>query len=289
MSTFLPLLVTGVTLGSVLAVLSLGFAISYWPSRHFHFAYGSVFICATYAIWYVAADRGWPLAIGIVAGGGVAVVVGLACYFVFYRPLRDEQTIFLTSFALSILVQNVLQILFSANPQAIQLPHFLAGRAFSLSATAPVTVFALAEIVICLGIWALVELFLRRSRAGTGLRALSSDPFLTECVGIESRRLTALAYVIGSLLATVGAVFFALDYGLTPDAGTTPLFYAINAVLIGGTFSMTGAGLGGLLLGLVVNLGIWHLPSAWQTSIAFAVLFIILVVRPQGLLARAGT
>lgn len=287
MSTLVALLITGVVLGSVLAILSLGFAVSYWPSQQFHFAYGSVFVAGSYALWYVSGKQGLPLVVGILASFAVSIVVGLICYFVFYRPLANEHSIFLTSFALSVLIQNLLQVFFSADPRSVPMPSSLTSTAFTISG-ASVSVFQIVEVVVCLGLWAAVEVFLRRARMGVGLRAISSNRYLTETVGIETGRLLAGSYVIGSALSTVAAVFFALDFGISPDSGTTPLFYAINAVLIGGVGSMTGAAIGGLLLGVVVNLGIWHIPSQWQIAIAFGVLFVILVFRPQGLLAKGA-
>lgn len=285
MSTLLELLVVGLGLGSVLAVLSLGLAISYWPSRQLHFAYGAVYLSGSYAMWWLAEDQGLPLLLGFLVGLGVSVALCLLCYFAFYRPLADELTVFLTSFALAIVIQYTIQILFSPDPVRLETPGLFEGTALTIGSVT-VSKFVLIEIAVCLAVWTAVELFLRRSRVGTGLRALASDEFLTETVGIQTRRLQAGAYALGAVLASVGAFFLAFDFGLTPGGSTTILFFAINAVLVGGTASMTGAALAGLLLGVLVSLATWQVPSQWQVAVAFVVIVVLLLVRPRGLLPR---
>jgi branched-chain amino acid transport system permease protein len=285
MKEFLTLLVNGVALGAIYAILAVGFAVSYWPSRQFHFAYGGVFLVVSYVAWWLADQLHWPFYAAVLAALAAGALVGLLAYRAFYKPLATEFGVFMTAFGLAIVIQNLLQIGYGANPETVATPGNSFQGSFD-SSWISVSSLEIAQIAVCAVVVILVEVFLRRSRTGTAVRALASDRFLTECVGIDTGRLLIVVYCLGSVLAGIGAILLAVDVGINPGASQNPLFFAVNGVLLGGTRNITGAGLGGLLLGIVTSLAVWVISAQWQTTVAFGLVFVILIFRPQGLLAR---
>lgn len=287
MNTLPTLFAAGISSGAILAILALGFAVSYWPSRQFHFAYGGVFLVASYGLWWATTIAHMPFSLAVLVAGGAAVITSFLCYQLFYNPLHSENGVFLTGFALAIALQYLVQIVFSADPQGVQSPTTWIYNPISLGSI-HFSGIQVIEAVTGFGAWLAVAIFLARSKTGIALRALSSDHYLTECVGIRVRRLLAMAYALGAVLVTIAAVIYAVDFGMNPASGNNPLFYAINGTLLGGLRSINGAALGGLLLGILTNVGIWLVPSEWQDGIAFGFLLVVLLFRPHGLLAQEG-
>jgi branched-chain amino acid transport system permease protein len=281
------LVVAGLVSGSIYALLSLGFAIAYWPSRHFHFAYAGVFLVASYAIWW-ANSLGLPFAVAAVVSVAFACFAGVLCYRIFYRPIENEFAVFLTAFALAIIIQNISQIAFSADAHVVSLPVAALGTTVT-AGPFRATILQLVEIVVCVASTLAVIIFIRRSRTGVAIRGLISDQYLTECVGIDAGRLLIVVYALGSGIAAIAAILLSLDVGINPTSGTNPLFFAINGMLLGGRRNIVGAPLGGFLLGMLVSLAAIEVPAEWGTSVAFGLLLIGVLVRPQGLLGRQGT
>ncbi len=137
-------------------------------------------------------------------------------------------------------------------------------------------------IIAGIALYGLLELFLRRTRFGTAMRAVAANPVRAVTLGIDVDRVHDLTFAVGSALAVAPAVLIGLDTGLTPTIGLEGMIYAFVAVIVGGLGSVPGAAVGGVFLGLVQSLGIWKISSEWQESIAFGVLLLFIVLRPQG-------
>jgi len=280
----IPFLANGILFGSVIGLLALAYAISFWPSRQFHFAFSSVLLAAAYALWFTSDPLGLPPAIAAIVTVVAAMVVGVGVYALLYRPLNNPTAVLLTALGFQIVFQNFVNLAFGTAFHRINQTDF-ATSPVVLPFDVHVAVVQLGGLVTCALLAIGLVLFIRRSRTGIAIRALSSDPFLTETVGIDAHRMNLFVYALGSAVGAVGMMFLVFDAGVNPDVATNPLFYALNGVIIGGIRSFAGAVTGGLLLGVFMNVGIWQLPSQWQTTIAFGLLMAVVLFRPNGLFA----
>jgi branched-chain amino acid transport system permease protein len=282
---FAQLLVNGLGNGSYYALLGLGFGLIFGTTRIVHFAYGPVYAASTYAAWLAGAIVGLPLAVSLPLAPAAAAVVGAAVYWLAYRPFEQRgmssHSILILSLALSIVFESLLTLGFGPSIHAI--PGFTA----SVFALGPVFVtgLQLAEPLALIAVAGALLLFLRRTRYGKAVLALADNRDMARIVGIDTDRVSLVVFALGSAISAVAGVFTLLNEGATPTMGFYPVFVAFVVAVIGGLGSIPGSIAGGYLVGLVESLGLWKIPTEWQNSIAFVLLFVVLLVRPQGLFA----
>jgi branched-chain amino acid transport system permease protein len=281
----LQLLVNGLVNGSHYALLGLSFGLIFGTTRITHFAYGSLYALSAYACWWVTAKLGLPLVAGFAAGIAAGAAAGLLSYGLLYRPFERAGSpplvILIASLGLFIVVENAIGIVFGTDTKVVHSPPaslFLVGpAAFTSVQLAQLG----ALVVIVLGLW----LFLSRTRFGRAVRAQTDNPEMATIIGIDTVRLSALVFALGSAIAAVPACLILVKDGGTAYMGFLAVFMGFVAVVVGGIGSLRGAVAGGYALGLVESLGLWKIPSEWQNTIAFVVLFMVLLFRPQGLFA----
>lgn len=274
----------GLISGSLYALLGVSWGLIFGTTRIFHFAHALTLTVAVYAA-VLAVDRwGIGLPAGFALAAAVGCLFGLATERAVYRPLRrvnaTQLNIFLAS--LGLLTAGESAILIAFGPQARELPGFpVSGIALG-----PVA-FTTVEGLWLVASWTLLVLligWLWRTRYGRAIRAVASNRELAQCVGIDPEHISLLVFAIGSALAGLGGTLLALRDTASPTMGVQPILAAFIAVFLGGIGSILGAVLGGLVLGLAENMGGLVLPGHWQGVIAFVVLFLVLVLRPSGLL-----
>jgi len=284
---FLQLAATGLVVGSLYALCALGWGLIYGTTLHFHVAHGAVFTLAAYFAYAAQKFLGLPLAVAVVAAIAAAALSGLLIDLFIYQPLERRgairTTLFIASLGLLTLIENVLAIIFTPDPlrmdvgwlaDSIQLgPVFLTRLHLVSMATA------------ILGFLALMA-FLKYSLWGQAIRAVSSSPEMARTVGIDLRRVHLLTYAVGSAISAPAGILVAMDVGVEPYRGTTFVLLASVAVIMGGIGSIPGALLGALFLALLENIGVWKIPSEWQSTISFGVFLIFIVVRPRGFFGR---
>lgn len=190
-----------------------------------------------------------------------------------------------SSFGLLVLLQGLLQLAFGAQMQTIPVGDVKAGHRLC-GAVVSDTQIATAGVLsaVLLGLW-VIE---RWTRLGRAMRAVADDGLAASVVGIDPERVILWAFAMGSALAGLAGILVSLETNIEPTMGFNAVLKGIVASIIGGIGSIPGAALGGLLLGLAENLGIWKLPSMWKDALAFALLIVFLLVRPQGILGRKG-
>lgn len=285
---FLQLLANGLIAGSMYALLGLGFGIIYSATRTFHFAHGAVFSMAGYLAFHFHALWHLPLALSILLSILAAILLGVAIEGFIYRPLRgvgaSSMEILLSSLGLFIFLQNLMIIVWRSDPRVLRAADAV-GKSVTFGGIW-VTRLQLIIIGVSLLLWIALLLFSRRTRMGKAIRALESDPEITEIVGIDPARMRFLAYGMGSALAGISAVLITMDIGIDPNSGIMALLIAVIAVIVGGIGNHTGTALAGLLLGVAENMGIWKIPSEWKSSLAFGVLVVFILFRPTGLLKK---
>lgn len=298
MTDFLQHLVDGLSLGAVYALIALGYALVYGVLRFINFAHGEIFMVGAYAGCLVGEKFGerapggavGAVALTLAAAMAVAAVLGVLVERLAYRPLRDRPKInvLITAIGMSLLLQNLVQVSFGATPRAF--PDLLATvetRSFEVRGVFVTTEQLLAAVAtpaLLAGLWFAVQ----RTRTGLALRALAQNRRAAALMGVNEDRVIAFTFALGSALAAAGGVLYAMSYQkVEPYMGLLPGVKAFVAAVIGGIGSLTGAVLGGLILGLAeVFAAANETLSGYRDGIAFALLIILLLFRPNGLLGK---
>lgn len=285
---FWQLLLQGIAAGAGYALIAVGFALIYSTTRTFHFAHGVTYALAAYAYYASVQTLHWHPAVAVVVAACIAVLFGVGVDALVYQPMRRTAASFLTLFAASfgvlVVVVNCLVLGFGNSFYSLSgtLSRGVEYGPFIVS-MANLTEIALAAVLI-----PLVLVIMRRTRLGTFFRAMADNNELVEVFGFTSRRYVRLAFAIGSLCVVPAAVLAPYIGGVQPGTATVVTLIAIAATIIGGIDSIAGAALGGLLLGVAENVGIWKLSSAWKPAISFGILLLFLIVRPTGILGARG-
>lgn len=283
----LQLLVSGIETGALYALTAAGFALIFGATRIFHFAHGATYALAGYA--FVLATRlGWAWPAGVGLALVVAIAFGLLLEAAVYRPIQRHHgaffTVFVAAFGVVIVVQSLIELSFGRAFIAISSPLTRAHEVLPGLYIARVFWLALATAGV---VFAVLGAFLARTRAGIGLRALAENPDLLRAFGLSSRRLSALAFALGSALAVPGAVLGAMTTGLSPGVGAHVMLISLAASVMGGIGSLRGAALAGLLLGIVENLVVAGLDTQWSEAAGFVALFAFILFRPRGIFGAA--
>ena len=287
MDLLLQLLATGLVVGSLYALCALGWGLIYGTTLHFHVAHGAVFSLAAYFAYVGQKLLHLPIAVAVVGAILAAAAAGLLIDLLLYQQLERRgalrTSLFIASLGLLILIENVLAIVFTPDPMRLDI-----GALDTSLVIGPVFLTYLHVLTVALAVAGYVALmwFLKRSRWGQAIRAVSSSPEMARTVGIDLKRVHLLTYAIGSALAAPAGILVAMDVGAEPFRGTRFVLLASVAVIMGGIGSIPGAMLGGLFLGLLENVGIWQLPSEWQSAISFGVFLLFIVLRPRGFFGR---
>jgi branched-chain amino acid transport system permease protein len=283
----LQLLASGIQTGVLYGLTAAGFALIFGATRVFHVAHGATFVLAGYA-FVLGAQAGLPWPVSCLLALVVAVGFGLFMDAFVYRPIQRHEgaffTVFVAAFGAGIVVQNLIQFFVGRGSVSVSTPLTRATEVLPGLYIAPVFWVAIGVSVV---LFALVTLILERTNAGIALRGLSENPELLRAYGLSSRRLSALAFGIGSALTVPGAVLTAATSGLQPAAGAHVVLISLAAAVVGGIGSQRGAALAGLLLGITENLVIAVLDTQWSEAAGFMVLFAFILFRPSGLFGQA--
>ena len=189
----------------------------------------------------------------------------------------------LASLGIYIVLQNVISMVFGDDTKRIRLGEVREGIDILGARITPVQVgIIVTSVILMLFVWA----FLKWSKMGKAMRAVVNDSELADISGIDSNRIIILAFAIGSALAGIAGILVALDIDMTPTMGMNALMMGVVAVIIGGVGSIPGVALGALLLGLAQHLGVWKISSQWQDAIAFVILFVFLLFKPEGFFGK---
>jgi branched-chain amino acid transport system permease protein len=282
------LLVAGVVLGSRYALIAVSFGVIYSTTQIFHLAHAGTYTIAAYAAIVVANRVGAPLWLALLAAAAVAVAFGAVTDLAMYQPMRRRSAtklaMFLASLGLSIVVSSLAQIVFG--PQNLSLDR-VPNQTFLLG-NVTFTTLNIAEVVVG---WAAIGgllLFLRRTQFGRAINAVRINPQVAMAVGVSVDRVYLLVMMIGSLLVAIAALLFLMGNVAFPTMGLDPILIGFIAVFLGGADNVFGAAVGGLALGLATSLsGIW-ISGDFASAVVFAILFVVLVFRPQGLLGKAA-
>lgn len=285
---FLSQFVNGVKLGSVYAMVAIGYSMVYGILRLINFAHGDIMTVGVYTILVLMTAFGMPLWATVLISVAIAVLAGLTAERIAYRPLRKagEETTLISSLAVSIFLQNLLTMIFSPQRQAFHLPDFLtelhAVGSVKLSTMNVITFAAVFLILIIL------SYVVKNTRLGMAMRACSDNPDAARLMGINLNTVIVAAFAVGSALAALSGLMLAGEYKtIDPLMGFVPGLKAFCAAVLGGIGSLGGAVLGGFILGIAEMLFAGLMPTEvtpYRDAFVFTLLIAVLLIRPNGIL-----
>ena len=284
--SFISYLINGISLGSVYAIIALGYTMVYGIAKMLNFAHGDVIMIGAYMALITMMKAGMSPILAIVAAVIVCTVLGILIERIAYKPLRNASSslaVLITAIGVSYLLQNTALLVFGANAQTF--PSVIKWKGLSL-AGGKLNISG-ETIVTCVVIMIVLMLFVQKSKPGQAMRAVSEDKGAAQLMGINVNGTIALTFAIGSALAAVAGVLLCSAYpSLTPYTGAMPGIKAFVAAVFGGIGSIPGAFIGGILLGVIEIFGKAYISSQMADAIVFAVLIIVLLVKPTGLLGK---
>ena len=285
---FLSYLINGISLGSVYALIALGYTMVYGIAKMLNFAHGDVIMIGSYVIFFAFGSFGLNPIVSVLLSMVVCTILGITMERVAYRPLREAPSlaVLITAIGVSYLLQQVAQLLWTSNPKNFKSvvslqPIKLFDGQLIISAETLVTILA------CILIMVVLTLFINHTSAGHAMLAVSEDRGAAQLMGINVNATISLTFAIGSALAAVaGALMCSYSPVLQPTTGAMPGIKAFDAAVFGGIGSIPGAFLGGILLGIIENLSKAYISTQLSDAIVFVVLIVVLIVKPTGLLGK---
>jgi branched-chain amino acid transport system permease protein len=286
---FLQYLTNALSLGSLYALIAIGYTMVYGILRLINFAHGDVFMLGGYIAFYCATVFFMPWWAGFIVAFGLTGIFGIGLERAAYRPLRNSPkiSIMISAIGASFLIQNLAIVIFGGRPKGFPVPGFF-NKVVKMGAVSVVSV-SLFIPVLTAALLAILLFIVHRTKTGMAMRAVSTDLPAARLMAIDVNKIVSFTFGTGSVLAAIGGVMWSLKYPqLNPTMGMIPGLKCFIAAVIGGIGNISGAVLGGLLLGFIEIMVIAALPTltGYRDAFAFVLLIIVLLVKPSGLLGR---
>ena len=284
----LQYLINGLSIGSIYAIIALGYTMVYGIAKMLNFAHGDVIMVGAYISYCVMIYMEMPPVVAILAAIVVCTVLGVMIEALAYRPLRGTSSlaVLITAIGVSYFLQNAAQLIWGVAQKtyssvvAMESIHLFDGKIL-ITGEVIVTIITSAIVMVCL------TLFTSKTRMGKAMRAVSEDRDAAQLMGINVNRTIAVTFAIGSALAAIaGVLLCSASPALKPTTGSMPGIRAFTAAVFGGIGSIPGAMLGGILLGVIEELCKGLISTQFSDAIVFGVLIIVLLVKPTGLLGK---
>lgn len=285
---FLTYLINGISLGSVYALIALGYTMVYGIAKMLNFAHGDVIMIGSYIVFFAFGSFGLNPIVSVLLSMIVCTVLGITIERVAYRPLREAPSlaVLITAIGVSYLLQQVAQLLWKSDPKSFK----------SVVSLKPITLFdgqmvisgeTIITIAACVVIMIVLMFFVNHTSTGHAMQAVSEDRGAAQLMGVNVNATISLTFAIGSALAAVAGALLCSSYPtLQPTTGAMPGIKAFVAAVFGGVGSIPGAFIGGVLLGVIENLSKAYISTQLSDAIVFLVLIVVLLVKPTGLLGK---
>ena len=281
-------LINGISLGSVYAIIALGYTMVYGIAKMLNFAHGDVIMVGAYVCFFATGQFGLPPLVGVLLAMVVCTILGVVIERLAYKPLRQAPSlaVLITAIGVSYFLQNSALLLWKSDPKVFT-SVVGTGSIKLFDGQLTITHVAIVTVLACVAIMLALTWFTGRTKMGKAMRACSEDKAAAQLMGIDVDRTISMTFAIGSALAAIAGVLLCSTYpSLMPTTGSLPGIKAFTAAVFGGIGSIPGAMLGGILLGIIEIFA-----KAFNTNISdavvFAVLIVVLLVKPAGLLGKA--
>lgn len=283
---FLQQVINGLALGSVYALLALGYTMVYGIIQLINFAHGEIYMIGAFAGFYSASTLKLPLLPTLLVAMAVSALAGIIIEKIAYKPLRNSPRIALliTAIGISLFLQNAMRLLVGSNPKPF--PDLINAGSINIGPIQieikTILMFAVSALLVIL-----LQFIVYKTKVGKAMRASSQDMEAASLMGINVDNTISLTFAIGSALAGIAGVLVAISYpSITPYMGAMPGLKAFVAAVLGGIGSIPGALVGGIAIGLLETFSKAYISTNFSDAIVFAILIIILLIKPSGLLGK---
>ena len=289
--TFISNLINGISLGSVYAIIALGYTMVYGIAKMLNFAHGDVIMVGAYVSFCTTAYLGLPPIVSVLFAMIVCTILGILIEGLAYKPLRRATSlaVLITAIGMSYFLQNVALLIWGSAPKVFG--SVVPFDSLSLfDGKLIVTAESILTVAACIIIMACLVFFTKKTRMGKAMRAVSEDKDAAELMGINVNVTISVTFAIGSALAAIAGVLLCSAYPtLVPTTGSMPGIKAFTAAVFGGIGSIPGAMIGGILLGIIEIFSKSYISTSLSDAIVFAVLIVVLLVKPTGILGKKIT
>lgn len=286
--SFVSYLLKGISLGSVYSIIALGYTMVYGIAKMLNFAHGDVIMVGGYIIYITMSTMGLNPIIALLVSIIFCTLLGVTIERIAYKPLRRASSlaVLITAIGVSYLLQNMALLIFKGDQKTFtsMIPTTVSDFA---KKSLGITGETLVTIPVCIIIMVSLTIFIKKSKTGRGMLAVSEDKDAAILMGVNVNKTIAITFAIGSALAAIAsALMFSAYPTLIPTAGAMPGIKAFVAAVLGGIGSIPGAMIGGILLGVVESLSRAFIPSQLSDSLVFLILILVLLVKPTGILGK---
>ena len=285
--SFLNNVITGISLGSIYAIIALGYTMVYGIAKMLNFAHGDVIMVGAYVCFFAMGNFNLPPAVGVVLAVVVCTVLGMVIERLAYKPLRAAPSlaVLITAIGVSYFLQNSAQLLWGAATKVFT--PIVSGSLALVPGQLSISYVAILSVACCIVVMVGLTLFTGQTKLGKAMRACSEDKGAAQLMGIDVNATISMTFAIGSALAALAGVLMCSAYPvLSPTTGSLPGIKAFTAAVFGGIGSIPGALLGGVLLGVIETFANAYISTELSDAVVFAVLIVVLLVRPAGLMGK---
>ena len=283
---FLSYLINGLGLGSVYAIIALGYTMVYGIAKMLNFAHGDIIMIGAYVAFFALSRFQLPLFVSVILSIVVCTILGVVIERLAYKPLRQASSlsVLITAIGVSYFLQNAAQLLWTSNTKVFP---SIVSNAYLKICDLSISYLTIITIAVCIAIMIVLTLFISKTKTGMAMRACSEDKGAAMLMGINVNTTISITFAIGSGLAAIASILLCATYpSVYPTLGSMPGIKAFTAAVFGGIGSIPGAFLGGLMLGVIETLTKAYISTQLSDAIVFAVLIVVLLIKPTGLLGK---
>ena len=282
------LIANSLIVGSIYAILTLGFNLTYATAKFIDMGFGVLVAIGGYTVFYISKTLGAPLWLGVIIGITVSGLVSFLAYRIIYKPLRARKAssavLLIASLGVMTALQAIIAILFTSQFQTLS--GLLAGNRIFEVFGGTFTAVHLSIFIIMVLLFASLSFLLKYTLFGKAITAISDDEEVAKIVGIDTNRVMGKVFFLSGALGGIAGILIGFDTGIEPIMGLSWLLAAVVAAIVGGIGNLYGGVAGAFLLAFVENFGIWKISGEWKSAIAFGLFIIFLLWRPQGIFKR---
>lgn len=280
-------LIQGISLGSIYALIAIGYTMVYGIAKMLNFAHGDIIMVGAYVIYSSVALAHCAPVTGILISVASCALLGIIIEYLAYRPLRraSSLSVLITAIGVSYFLQNVALLIFGSEPKSV--PALFNIPAIHLGSSITITGETLLTLGLTVIIMVALTFFINKTKLGKAMRAVSEDKDAAMLMGINVNRTISITFAIGSVLAAFASLCYGISYTyIKPTTGSMPGIKAFTAAVFGGIGSVPGAMLGGILLGVIEKLSMAYISTQFTDAVVFGVLILVLIIKPTGLLGK---